>query len=248
MPRTSFTLNGTRYELSSDIVTCHLAGVGPEPIREHAVQVGGVWYPVKQAFEIAVGVPRPEFTSRTARRHLAKLGFPISGEAHSPESSVAPGPTADIQHPKAQRHPRDEQWHTEANVQAAVVSALVASGYRIQSVANTATREHGIDIVATLDGMAIGIEVKGFPSKTYANPALVDRPKRTQPSNQAGHWFAAAVLAAMKLRGKQPDWRSIIALPDFKRYRNLYSETHTSLAAAGITVWWVDAEGTVEFD
>ena len=40
----------------------------------------------------------------------------------------------------------DEPWHTEANVQAAVVTALASKGWRILSVANTATKEHGIDV------------------------------------------------------------------------------------------------------
>lgn len=40
----------------------------------------------------------------------------------------------------------DETWHTEANVQAAVVTALASKGWRILSVANTATKEHGIDV------------------------------------------------------------------------------------------------------
>lgn len=78
-----FTLNGTRYEVSSDVAQSRLDGVVPEAIREHAVQVNGVWYPVKQAFEVAVGVPRAEFISHTARRHLAALGFPLKGEIES---------------------------------------------------------------------------------------------------------------------------------------------------------------------
>lgn len=71
MALAAFTLNGTRYELSSDVVEARLVGVMPEPIREHAAQVNGVWYPVKQAFEVAVGVPRSEFISHTARRRSA---------------------------------------------------------------------------------------------------------------------------------------------------------------------------------
>ncbi len=52
----------------------------------------------------------------------------------------------------------------------------------------------------------------------------------------------------MRLRGKEPSWRSVIALPDFSRYRDLYSETQGSLAASQITVWWIDDDGTVELD
>ena len=89
MALAAFTLNGTRYELSSDVAEARLAGVTPEPIREHAVQVNGVWYPVKQAFEVAVGVPRSEFISHTARRHLATLGFPLQGKIESRDGAPA---------------------------------------------------------------------------------------------------------------------------------------------------------------
>lgn len=139
-----------------------------------------------------------------------------------------------------------EDWHTEANVQASVVTALAGDGWRILSVANTATKEHGIDVIASRDGQTLGIEVKGYPSRGYADPARACEIKRTKPSNQAGHWYSQAILAAMRLRGKEPTWRSVVALPDFPRYRDLYSETAGSLVAAQIEVWWVDRTGVVD--
>ena len=142
----------------------------------------------------------------------------------------------------------DSEWHTESNVQAAVVTALAARGYRILSVANTATREHGIDVIASHERTTIGVEVKGVPSKNYADPLRAHERKRTSPSTQAAHWYAQAVLAATRLRSKEPSWGSVIALPDFSRYRDLHSETSGSLEAAGITVWWVDEDGTVELN
>lgn len=138
------------------------------------------------------------------------------------------------------------EWHTEANVQAMLVTALVTSGWRILSVANTATKEHGIDVIAARDGQTVGIEVKGFPSRAYADPARAGEQKRTGPSTQAGHWYSQAVLAAMRLRGKEPGWRSVIALPDFPRYRDLHSETVGSLVAADIEVWWIDQRGELK--
>lgn len=110
-------------------------------------------------------------------------------------------------------------------------------------MANTATKQHGIDIIAARDAQTIGVEVKGFPSRNYADPARADETKRTSPSTQAGHWYSQAVPAAMRLRGKEPDWRSVIALPDFPRYRDLHAETAGSLAAAQIEVWWVSPDG-----
>ena len=137
------------------------------------------------------------------------------------------------------------EWHTEANVQSSLVTALVNAGWRILSVANTATKEHGIDVIAARDDQTIGIEVKGFPSRNYADPARAGEVKRTQPSTQAAHWYAQAVLAAMRLRGKEPSWRSVIVLPDFPRYRELHTQTVGSLTAAHIEVWWIDASSAL---
>ena len=137
------------------------------------------------------------------------------------------------------------EWHTEANVQALLVTALATDGWRIVSVANTATKEHGIDVIAARDGETAGIEVKGSPSRAYADPARAGEQKPTSPSTQAGHWYSQAVLAAMRLR-QEPSWRSVIALPDFPRYRDLHSQTVGSLAAAGIEVWWGDQTGQLQ--
>jgi len=51
-------------------------------------------------------------------------------------------------------------WHTEARVQAAVVRTLQANGWQIVSQADTATKEHGIDVVASRGRQTAGIEVK----------------------------------------------------------------------------------------
>ncbi len=245
-----FTLNGQRHELSRDDVESRLADVAPDAIRKHAVMVNGTWFPVIQAFEVATEIPRSEFMSNTARRHLAALGYKIAGDV---EPRTAPPVVHSAVTPAAAASPRDPkepaelagEWHTEANVQASLVTALAADGWRILSVANTATKEHGIDVIASRDGQTVGIEVKGFPSRGYANPARANEVKRTSPSTQAGHWYSQAVLAAMRLRGKEPAWRSVIALPDFPRYRDLHAETSGSLAAAQIEVWWVDQGGAV---
>lgn len=246
--RIEFTLNGTRVALTRDQVDSRLAGVAPEPVRKHAVRVNDTWYPVRQAFGRATGLPGDDFTSHTARRHLAALGYEMHGEVeHRTEQWASPAHNvALVGDGTASSHPAlDESWHTEANVQAAVVTWLAGSGWGIVRVADTATKEHGIDVEAMSDHDRVGIEVKGYPSRTYANPARADQIKRTQPSTQAGHWYAQAVLAAMRLRSRQPETRSVIALPDFPRYRQLFTETAGSLQAAQIELWWVTAGGHV---
>ena len=157
--------------------------------------------------------------------------------------SMASSDASSEEHPGGA--PTESEWHTEANVQAMVVTALATDGWRILSVANTATKEHGIDVIASRSGQTVGIEVKGFPSRAYADPSRAHEQKRTSPSTQAGHWYSQAVLAAMRLRGKEPDWRSVIALPDFPRYRDLHTETAGSLTASNIELWWVDETGAL---
>ncbi|GAA5122480.1 hypothetical protein [Haloechinothrix salitolerans] len=248
MEQVQFILNGDRYKLSRAEVEARLASVEPESIREHAVLVNHTWFPVKQAFEVAVGVARSEFISHTARRHLAALGFEVRGEITSRHAARAAAPKRETGPTPVGSSVVDagKEWHTEANVQAAVVTALAAAGWTVRSVANTATKERGVDIIAEYAGVMVGVEVKGFPSRTYADPSRAGEAKPTAPSTQAGHWFAQAILAAMRLRSREPDWRSVIALPDLPRYRNLHAETVDSLRAARIEVWWVHADGTVD--
>ena len=251
----SFTLNGVRYTLSAEDVAHRLRDVSPEGVRQLAVRIGDTLYPVKQAFEAATGVPRSEFTSHVARRHLASLGFDVVGVTDRRAPSTLQQDRTPIEKRPSIAAPRraapqrtrsDESWQTEAEVQAAVVTHLAATGWRILSVADTLSRQRGIDVVAAhSEGAGVGVEVKGYPSRSHADPARAHETKPTQPSTQAGHWYAEAVLAAMRLRSRRPELRSVIALPTLSRYRDLYSETKGSLDAAGIEIWWVSEQGDV---
>ena len=213
------------------------------------MRVNDVWYPVRQAFERATGLPGQDFTSHTARRHLAALGYRLHGQIeHRADQTATHVRDELLVRGNGSAIPSlslDESWHTEANVQAAVVTWLAGAGWRIVRVADTATKEHGIDIEAVHGDERVGIEVKGYPSRTYADTTRAGQTKRTQPSTQAGHWYAKAILAAMRLRTKQPETRSVIALPDFPRYRQLHIETAGSLQAARIELWWVAGDGQV---
>jgi hypothetical protein len=245
----NFTLNGRRMSLSAAQVRERLQDA-PEPVRQHGVRVDGIVYPVKQAFELATGVPRSEFTSHIARRHLAALGFDVVGEIEHRDNPPAPPPPISVGItptvvPVADRGV-DEEWHSEARVQAALVRSLVQDGWEIVSVADTAAREHGVDVLARRDAEQLAIEVKGFPSRNYADPARAGETKRTQPSTQAKHWYAQAVLAAMLTRSRRPQHRSVVALPDFRRYRELFRETAGPLQLTSIEVWWVQQDGTVD--
>jgi hypothetical protein len=238
----TFTLSGRRYELTRTDVESRLASVAPDAIRKHTVRVNDIWFPGHPGLrgghrDSAVRVHLTRVRGR--RRCRAAHQHPWTG------ASTASAAGRSLDEVSAAPAPISEEWHTEANVQAFLVTALVSDGWRILSVANTATKEHGIDVIAGGDGQAVGVEVKGFPSRGYADPTRSGEVKRTSSSTQAGHWYSQAVLAAMRLRGKEPEWLSVIALPDFPRYRELYAETSGSLAAAQIAVWWLSQDGIV---
>lgn len=72
-----FVVNGQAVRISREGVERAMEGIDPEPIRSHAVVVRGVRYPVKQVFATATGLDRLDFTSATARRHLANLNFKL---------------------------------------------------------------------------------------------------------------------------------------------------------------------------
>ena len=139
----------------------------------------------------------------------------------------------------------DADWHTEANVVGLVVRHLAIEGWSVRAVADTASKAHGIDIVASRDAETIGIEVKGYPGRHYADPRRAGQQKPTHPATQARVWYASAVVAGMKLRTKAPEMRSVLAFPMFQTYQGLYADTACSLAACGIEVWWVYMDGAV---
>ena len=64
-------------------------------------------------------------------------------------------------------------------------------------VADTASRERGIDIVAEREAGTLAIEVKGFPSRGFADPRRFNEKKKAHPSAQATGWYGRAVLEAM---------------------------------------------------
>jgi hypothetical protein len=112
--------------------------------------------------------------------------------------------------------------------------------------ANTASREHGVDVVAERDGTRLGFEVKGYPSRFYVTGSMKGLKKPTPPKDQAKKWFAHALVPAMRLRTNEPRSLSVMCFPDFSVYRTLHAETASSLRAAGIAVWLVAEGGELE--
>jgi hypothetical protein len=138
-----------------------------------------------------------------------------------------------------------QEWAWEGHVQSRLATYLAVSGWSILRVADTAQRERGIDIIAERDGQRLLVEVKGWPSTTYARGERAGQPKPTQPTTQAAVWFAEALTTLIR-RGAEPESRLAMGLPDMPRYRTLLSDAGWALDRLDITAYLVTADGVVE--
>ncbi|MER9481350.1 hypothetical protein NKI74_18325 [Mesorhizobium sp. M0494] len=127
-----------------------------------------------------------------------------------------------------------------------VAKYLREHGWAIISQADTGKKERGIDIHATRLKEALVIEVKGYPSRGYRDPNRSGETKPTNPSLQAQHWYAHALLKALRMQSAYPTAQVAIALPDFPRYRSLFSETSFALQRLGVIILFVAETGIVE--
>ena len=126
-------------------------------------------------------------------------------------------------------------WFWEGNVQAQVVQHLTAQNYQIRSVADTARRQQGVDIIADRDGEQLWVSVKGYPVGT----------SRTNPSVQAGHWFKQAIFDVLDYRGQDSAVSLGVGLPDYPRYRSLARKISWFKPVGGFRYFWVEANGQV---
>lgn len=129
-------------------------------------------------------------------------------------------------------------WFWEGNIQGKVVSYLVQNGYSIRSVADTASREHGKDIVALApDGNELWISVKGFP----------DNGKRS--STQARHWFSYAIFDLVLYRGASSTAKLALALPEgFTTYANLSPRVEWLKQTMPFEIFWVSEDVSVRVE
>lgn len=137
-------------------------------------------------------------------------------------------------------------WYWEGNVQASVARFLVVAGWTIESAADTASRQRGIDLVATKGGRRLAVEVKGYPGTVYARGERAGQPKPTAPTTQARHWFAQALLTAVLVGGAEERAEVAIAFPDMPRFRDLIARSEWALRRLGVRVILVNEGGDVE--
>lgn len=138
----------------------------------------------------------------------------------------------------------NREWPWEGAVQARFVHFLGSHGWQITRVADTGRKERGVDVLAEKGGRAIAAEVKGYPLKIYADPRRSEETKRTHPSIQAGTWYSGAVVAGLMFLDSHPEREPLVVLPEFPRYRALASQSRTGLSRAGVSVVFVDEDGS----
>ena len=158
-------------------------------------------------------------------------------------ATVDPSPLSDVTPYDSAADARGWTW--EGNIQAAVVRHVANQGWKIRRVANTESREHGIDIEADLDGVSILIEVKGYPSERYRNGPNEGQKKTFGVGAQARTYFGNALLAGVLMRSDNPDDRIVLAFPEVETYATLARRSLGPLGRAGIDIWLVGEDGAV---
>lgn len=172
---------------------------------------------------------------------------PAPEEAEKAEEAEEAGPTHEDVAPTTSPSDADattcgpppfdalQAWSRVANVQSLVANWLVRRGATLRS-ATLDGQGPTRDLVASLDGDDVHVEVTGWPADGA----------RTHPTTIAGDWFSGAEQAAAQRRRAHPTARIVIALPDTRRYRSLTEQRATSLAGARAEVWFVDPAGSVQ--
>jgi hypothetical protein len=157
-----------------------------------------------------------------------------------------PPPSLPKTQAKATRGVATEEWSWEGNVQARLLRHLTAEGWDITRVADTGSKESGTDVIVRRDGRTMHLEVKGWPSASYRDPAKADLTKPTLPATQARVWFNDGVVHVLRLRESHPDDAVGLVFPDYPTYRRLAEGIGGSLRRCEIEVLLVAADGQCE--
>ncbi len=139
---------------------------------------------------------------------------------------------------------KDDDWFWEGNVQQRLAIYFQNLGYDV-TTADTFSKSRGIDITARRKSQEVLIEVKGYPSDKYADGDKQGRPKKTQPTLQAHHWFSDALITVIRRKSKSPNSIIAIGLPEFNRYLKLIEETKWAFEKLEIHVFFVKQSGEV---
>jgi len=130
--------------------------------------------------------------------------------------------------------PEGRPWYWEGNLQSKLVTWLVSEGYKIWSVADTAARSKGVDIIAEdSNGESLWISVKGYPDTTQ--------------HAQARHYFSGAIFDLILYRGQSSSVHLALGLPaGFSTYENLAQKVQwIKKTVMPFDIYWVSKTGHV---
>lgn len=139
----------------------------------------------------------------------------------------------------------ERPWFWEGRVQAVLAAHLTAQGWDVSEAADTESKAPGIDLLATMTGRWLAVEVTGYPTTTYDHGPKRGMSKPTQPTNQARQWFSHGLLGMMLLRHRRRDAEIAICFPRFKTYESLLERTRLSFELLGFGVYLVAEDGSV---
>lgn len=133
----------------------------------------------------------------------------------------------------------DHPWYWEGNVQASLSAWLVGERWRLISLADTASKAPGVDVVATRESAELWISVKGYPAAS-ANTAA---------PTQARHWFSHAIFDLVMYRDRSPTVSLALGLPEIgKTYRSLASRVSWLKRELPFSIYWVSETNGVRVE
>ena len=127
-------------------------------------------------------------------------------------------------------------WYWEGNIQDVLAIYLVKEGYKIMTIANTASHDRGKDIEAIApDGKEVWISVKGWPERSQ--------------NIQARHWFSQALFDIILYRDESKDVELALAFPEgFTTYHNLAKRVKWFQQLAKSKIFWISEEGAIHVE
>jgi Holliday junction resolvase-like predicted endonuclease len=216
--------------------------VAPSAVRAHIQAMTGN-VPNREQNHPHLGA-RPPVLRRLERGRYARWTGSTLGDASVATIDATP-PTAAPARPAAAAAAAaaEDEWFWEGHVQAKLLAHLIAQGWAVVRVADTRTREGGTDVIARRNGRLLHVEVKGWPSAVYRDPAKSHLKKPTLPATQARVWFNDAVVHGLRLRDANPGDDVALCFPDKHTYRALCRGVAGSLLRCGVTVLLLDEQG-----
>jgi hypothetical protein len=131
----------------------------------------------------------------------------------------------------------DRAWHWEGRVVDSVAAWLRDRGCDVLSVADTATRQRGADILARLpSGEQLRVEAKGHPA-----PA-------SNATQMARHYFSDLVTEVVILHGENPGLHLALALPRLAPFPDRAARIAWLRKHMALPIIWVTEDGRSELE